>query len=74
MNIMTDRARLDDVARAPLAGRRALLTGGSRGTGASIVRQLAAVAFTYREAKGPANDLEREIIHSGGMASAPGRQ
>jgi 3-oxoacyl-[acyl-carrier protein] reductase len=28
------------------------------------------VAFTYREAKGPANDLEQEIIDSGGMARA----
>jgi 3-oxoacyl-[acyl-carrier protein] reductase len=71
---MTDTARRDDVARAPLAGRRALVTGGSRGIGAGIVRQLAAdgaeVAFTYREAKGPANDLEQELIGSGGMARA----
>ena len=67
---MTETARLDDVARAPLAGMRALVTGGSRGIGAGIVRRLAAdgaaVAFTYREAKGPANDLEQEIIGSGG--------
>ena len=28
------------------------------------------MAFTYREAKGPANDLEQEIIDSGGMALA----
>jgi 3-oxoacyl-[acyl-carrier protein] reductase len=28
------------------------------------------VAFTYRAAKGPANDLEQEIIDSGGMARA----
>ena len=71
---MTETARLDDVARAPLAGRRALVTGGSRGIGAGIVRRLAAdgaaVAFTYREAKGPANDLEQEIIGSGGRAAA----
>jgi len=71
---MTEPARLDDVARAPLAGRRALVTGGSRGIGAGIVRRLAAdgaaVAFTYREAKGPAEDLEQEIVGSGGTAWA----
>ena len=71
---MTQTARLDEIARPPLAGRRALVTGGSRGIGASIVRRLAAdgaaVAFTYREAKGPATDLEQEIIGSGGMAWA----
>src|ERR1700736_401086 len=71
---MTETAQLNDVARAPLAGRRALVTGGSRGIGAGIVRRLAAdgaaVAFTYREAKGPANDLEQEIIGSGGQAWA----
>src|ERR1700730_10996791 len=72
---MTETAQLnDDVASAPLAGRRALVTGGSRGIGAGIVRRLtadgAAVAFTYREAKGPANDLEQEIVGSGGTAWA----
>jgi 3-oxoacyl-[acyl-carrier protein] reductase len=71
---MTQTARLDEIARPPLAGRRALVTGGSRGIGAGIVRRLAAdgaaVAFTYREAKGPATDLEQEIIGSGGMAWA----
>src|SRR5712672_3310540 len=72
---MTGTAQLgDDVASAPLAGRRALVTGGSRGIGAGIVRRLAAdgaaVAFTYREAKGPANDLQQEIIGSGGEALA----
>jgi 3-oxoacyl-[acyl-carrier protein] reductase len=71
---VTETTRLDDVARAPLAGRRALVTGGSRGIGAGIVRRLAAdgaaVAFTYREANGPANDLEQEIIGSGGVALA----
>src|SRR6202023_2396364 len=71
---MTETAQLGDVACAPLAGRRALVTGGSRGIGAGSVRRLAAdgaaVAFTYREAKGPANDLEQEIVGSGGMARA----
>src|ERR671918_71206 len=71
---MTEAARLDDVARAPLAGRRAMVTGGSRGIGAGIVRRLAAdgaaVAFTYRTSKGVANSLEQEIIGSGGQALA----
>jgi 3-oxoacyl-[acyl-carrier protein] reductase len=71
---MTETARPGAVARAPLAGRRALVTGGSRGIGAGIVRRLAAdgaaVAFTYREAKGPAHSLEQEITGSGGRAFA----
>jgi 3-oxoacyl-[acyl-carrier protein] reductase len=71
---MTDTARLEAVATAPLAGRRAIVTGGSRGIGAGIVRRLAAdgaaVAFTYREAKVPADDLVQEIIGSGGQALA----
>jgi 3-oxoacyl-[acyl-carrier protein] reductase len=71
---MTQTARLDDIAKAPLADRRAFVTGGSRGIGAGIVRRLAAdgaaVAFTYRETKGIANDLEEEILGSGGQALA----
>src|SRR6202521_4884641 len=72
---MTETAQLgDDVACAPLAGRRALVTGGSRGSGAGIVRRLAAdgaaVAFTYREAKGAGNALEQDIMGSGGQALA----
>jgi 3-oxoacyl-[acyl-carrier protein] reductase len=71
---LTQTERLDDVARAPLADRRAFVTGGSRGIGAGIVRRLAAdgaaVAFTYRETTDAANDLEQEIIGSGGQALA----
>ncbi|MDT7619773.1 MAG: 3-oxoacyl-[acyl-carrier protein] reductase [Pseudonocardiales bacterium] len=71
---MSISAQLHDVAGASLAGRRALVTGGSRGIGASIVRRLAAegaaVAFTYREANGAASSLEREVISSGGLAWA----
>jgi 3-oxoacyl-[acyl-carrier protein] reductase len=71
---MTQTAQLDDIARAPLADRRAFVTGGSRGIGAGIVRRLAAdgaaVAFTYRETTDAANELEKEIIGSGGQALA----
>jgi 3-oxoacyl-[acyl-carrier protein] reductase len=71
---MTQTARLDDVARAPLADRRAFVTGGTRGIGAGIVRRLAAdgaaVGFTYRETTDAANDLEQEILGSGGQALA----
>ena len=67
-------AQLHDVAGPSLAGRRALVTGGSRGIGAGIVRRLAAegaaVAFTYREAKGAASSLEQEVISSGGLVLA----
>jgi 3-oxoacyl-[acyl-carrier protein] reductase len=71
---MTQTAELDGIARAPLADRRAFVTGGTRGIGAGIVRRLAAdgaaVAFTYRETTDAANDLEQEIIGSGGQALA----
>jgi 3-oxoacyl-[acyl-carrier protein] reductase len=71
---MTQTARPDDVTSAPLADRRAFVTGGSRGIGAGIVRRLAAdgaaVAFTYRATKGIANDLEEEVLGSGGQALA----
>jgi 3-oxoacyl-[acyl-carrier protein] reductase len=69
-----ETAQLEDVVSRPLVGRRTLVTGGSRGIGAGIVRRLAAdgasVAFTYREAKDAAKDLEQEIIDSGGQAFA----
>ncbi|GLY04622.1 SDR family oxidoreductase [Actinoplanes sp. NBRC 101535] len=50
---------------APLAGRVALVTGGSRGIGTAIVRRLAAdgarVVFTYRESSQAAAELAAEI-------------
>ena len=71
---MTEISRTRRNRQGPARRRRALVTGGSRGIGAGIVRRLAAdgadVAFTYREAKGPANDLEQEIIGSGRQAFA----
>jgi 3-oxoacyl-[acyl-carrier protein] reductase len=50
---------------APLSGRRAVVTGGSRGIGASIVRRLVAdgarVAFTYAASAERANSLAAEL-------------
>jgi 3-oxoacyl-[acyl-carrier protein] reductase len=55
-------------------GKVALVTGGSRGVGAGIVRRLAAdgatVAFTYSRSEEKALQLVREIESSGGKALA----
>jgi 3-oxoacyl-[acyl-carrier protein] reductase len=57
-----------------LAGKRALVTGGSRGIGAEIVRRLtadgAAVAFTYGSSSVEAEKLVAEIGEAGGTAVA----
>ncbi|KOX00905.1 MULTISPECIES: 3-oxoacyl-ACP reductase family protein [unclassified Streptomyces] len=57
-----------------LSGKKALVTGGSRGIGAGVVRRLAAdgasVAFTYVQAKDTADALVGEIVEAGGRAVA----
>jgi 3-oxoacyl-[acyl-carrier protein] reductase len=57
-----------------LQGRRALVTGASRGIGAEIVRRLAAdgasVAFTYGRSAAEAEKLVAEVTADGGTAVA----
>lgn len=57
-----------------LAGKVAFVTGGSRGIGAAIVRRLvrdgAAVAFSYASSSAPADELARSIQAEGGRALA----
>jgi 3-oxoacyl-[acyl-carrier protein] reductase len=59
---------------AEFAGRVAIVTGGSRGIGRAIVKELAArgaaVAFTYSRNQEMADQLVAEIVAAGGRARA----
>ena len=61
-------------ANQPLAGKVALVTGGSRGIGAAIVRRLARdgadVVFSYAASANRADELVKEIESSGRRALA----
>lgn len=61
-------------ATSSLAGKRVLVTGGSRGTGAAIVRRLATrgatVAVNYRSDRAAADALVGELREDGCTASA----
>jgi 3-oxoacyl-[acyl-carrier protein] reductase len=64
------------MTRTSLRGHTALVTGGSRGIGAAIVRALAdagaAVAINFRERASEANALADEVAKAGGQAIAIG--
>jgi 3-oxoacyl-[acyl-carrier protein] reductase len=62
------------VSTTPLTGRRAIVTGGSRGIGAEIVRRLtaegAAVAFTYSASGADAEKLVADVTANGAKVVA----
>ncbi|MDP0498464.1 MAG: 3-oxoacyl-ACP reductase family protein [Verrucomicrobiota bacterium JB022] len=71
---MSQTTATTSASHAPLAGKIALVTGGSRGLGAAIVRRLAAdgahVAFTYVSSADKANALAEQVQTLGVRALA----
>jgi 3-oxoacyl-[acyl-carrier protein] reductase len=72
--ISRNHAPMNATSPLPLAGKAALVTGGSRGIGAGIVRELAAqgarVAFTYQASADRAEALIDDVRAAGGTALA----
>ncbi len=73
---MSDSKQTASAAIKPLEGKLALVTGGSRGIGAAISRQLAAAGATvlvnYSSSEAAARDVVRQITADGGRAKAIG--
>src|SRR5579862_1036826 len=65
---------MNTTQQRPLAGKVALVTGGSRGIGAAIAKRLAgdgaSVAVTYSKGADAASSLVKEIERGGGKAIA----
>ena len=72
--LMTTSPRTFDEIAAPLAGKVALVTGGSRSIGAAIAKKLAAdgakVALTYNASPAKADVVVQSIEQAGGTALA----
>ncbi len=68
------RGEMMNLSSGMLSGKVALVTGGSRGIGAGIVKRLAregaAVAFTYAASREKAEQLARSVEAGGGTALA----